>query len=768
MALRFNTIMRALLAGNSTPPVPSFYFNFSNPSNVTLGAAQARGNITSTQNAVLAASVSPSRTTGVAPLYVNFDATATTSTLSTNPSHELFYATDFGDYSAGTWANGVQSSGLTSKNAGYGPVTGHVYETPGTYTVQMVVTDGVNTAVKTGMIVVQDPNTVYAGTDTICISHSNNFTGAPSGATQVNTAGNTDMYAAWIAHKASNKRILFCKADVWTASATISAAGVSNAIIGGYGTGVAHTFSSGTMVSVTPAVGVSPVFNSSTASDVKFCNFRVAANGSNGSAFQSLSADDFRITWYKMEVRGGYNAFSLAPNLILNSLFKHEQSCIYECLIDEVYGYAGFNPPQFTGAVGSNGGGATPCVFTATGHNFKRFNTVQLTGTPPAGFSLATNYYVSGTNLTANTFSLSASVAVDTPMSSTSIGTCDVVAQGLGGGQSLYVAITKGGIMGCYFDNRNNGEQVLRMPYSQTMHVTNNYLARPNQQKNVVKIHSRGYDNIVGIPGVSGWSEKIVFSGNFMDLRDGYSWNVAIPNNGQTATSVGDCYIVMGHGSPSEGLNERVRNVIIENNYTQACLGNPKDNPQFISVGCPNVTVRNNIFDASMGDRAGPFSTPYNYVNMHFASIGTSTSDGTAGVRIYNNTMYSNIYNAEAAEFVIISAPGANPQVDDVQIKNNIWYTPNHNPARPDSTRIVLKLGAGAIPTNVTYSNNTDNGQTSLISPNFVATPPVLLTDWRPNTGSYAINTGATVPVLRDFNNASRVGGTYDLGAVFP
>ena len=73
MSFRFTKLLQAIRAGNSTPSVPSFYFNFSNPSNVTLGAAQARGTIASTQNAVIAASVSPSRTTGVAPLYVNFD-----------------------------------------------------------------------------------------------------------------------------------------------------------------------------------------------------------------------------------------------------------------------------------------------------------------------------------------------------------------------------------------------------------------------------------------------------------------------------------------------------------------------------------------------------------------------------------------------------------------------------------------------------------------------------------------------------------------------
>jgi hypothetical protein len=721
-------------------------------------------NSASSASATFTASLAASRVSGVAPLYVNFDATGTTHHQSTNPTHELFYSWTFGDTSAGNWANGVQSAGLTSKNAAFGPVTGHVFETPDTYVVNLIVMDGVNTTTKSVTITVLDPNAVYAGASTICISHSNNFIDAPSGSQQVNTAGNTDMYAAFNTYKASNKRILFCKADSWVASATISAAGLSNMIIGGYGTGVAHTFASGTMVSVTPAVGVTPMFNSSTATDVKFCNFRVAANATM-VACQSISADDSQITWYKVEIRGATCAFSITPNLVLNSLFKHEQSCIYECLHDEAYGYAGFNPPQFIGASGVVG---TPGVFTATGHQFKRFNTVRLVGTPPLPLATGMNYYISGTNLTANTFSLSTTFGTNTPVAISGTGTCDVIAQSLGGGQGLYVAMTRGGIMGCYFDNCNHGEQTLRMPYTNTSHVNNNYIARPNQTKNVVKIHSRGYENIKDIPGVFGYSEKIVFSANFMDLRGGYSYGDPIPSNGQTATFVGECSIVMGHGSPSEGLNERVRNVIVENNYTQGCLGNPKDNPMFIGIGCPNVTVRNNILDLSMGDRSSAFSTPYQYVNMLFASIATSTSEGTAGVRIYNNTMYSNIYNAEAAQFVLISAAGANPEVDSVNIKNNIWYMPNHVSGKPDAAWAALKLALGATPTNVTVSNNTDNGQTSLVSPNFMVIPPVDPADWRPNTGSYAINTGVTVPVLRDFNMASRTGGTYDMGAVLP
>ena len=761
--------------GATTPSVPSFYFNFSNPQNVTLGAAQARGTITSTQNAVISASVSPSRTTGVAPLYVNFDATGTTSTLSANPSHELFFATDFGDYSAGVWANGVQSAGLTSKNAGYGPVTGHVYETPGTYTVQMVVTDGVNTAVKTGTVVVQDPNVVYdpaygAGYETICISNSNNFTGAPGTgalpgvATYINRSGDTDMYAAWNTYKASNKRILFCKADTWVASAPVSVLGLAGTTLSGYGNGAAHTFASGTLVRVTPAAGIGHMLQGGGSTDCRICSFKIAADATHiGVAV--TTADSVALTLYKIEVWGATAGFSSTPSTGAGNLFKQDQHCIYECLSDQQYGYAFSNPPAFIGASGAVG---TPGVFTATGHKFNRYNKVRLFGSAPTGLSTGTDYYISATNLTANTFSLSSTFNTDTPLAISVSGSCDVTSISPSGGVGAFVAMSRGGFMGNYLDSCNLGEQTVRMPYLNTVHVNNNYLARPNQTKNVLKIHCRGYNDISNVS--SGYSEKIVVTANCMDLRGGYSYNAAIPNNGQTAVFVGACAMVIGNGGISPG-GERVRNVIVQNNLTHSSLGNPKDKTEFIEANCPNMTLRNNIADFSMGDRVSSFSTPYAYASVHFAAVATSTTEQTSGVRIYNNTLYSNIFNAELATFVQISyAGGVNPEVNDVQIRNNLWYVPHHNALSPASTREALGLGLNAAPTNVTsnaYNTDTVAGGLAKTSPNFVNTPPVLLADWRPNTGSYAIDSGATVPVLKDFNMATRT-GTYDLGAVLP
>lgn len=445
----------------------------------------------------------------------------------------------------------------------------------------------------------------------------------------------------------------------------------------------------------------------------------------------------------------------------MNVLYKHEQSCFYECRSDDLYGYAFWDQPvdSASGAIG------TPGVFTAVGHVFNRFNKVQLSGSVPAPLSAATTYYISGTNLTADTFSLSAAIWPDTPLALSGTGTCTVTGVAANGGSGGYITLTKGAIMGCYFDNDNHGEQVLRIQHINTSHLSNNYFARPNQTKNIIKIHNRSYDNTIGVS--DGYAQKIVISGNILDLRGGYSYNEAIPNNGTVATRVATPSIVTGYGNSGEGdAKEFMQHVIFENNITYGCLGNPMDSQRIVEAGCRDFTIRNNIADFSLGDRTTAVSAPYIYTHMCLATVFTSTEQQTLRVGIYNNTLYSNHSNAETTFFVRLlnNANGAFSDADQITIKNNLWYTPFHGNA--DKTAYYNEGGACG-PT-ITASNNTDNWQTSTTSPNFAVHPPVALADWRPNTGSYAINTGATVPVLRDFNNASRYGGTYDLGAVLP
>ncbi len=130
-----------------------------------------------------------SRTSGVAPLAVFFDATGTTSTSTNQPFHELHYVWDFDDPNSGNW-----SITDRSKNTAYGPVAAHVFESPGTYNVVLTVREtngGVSTRQVT--ITVQNPNNVFSGAKTVCFSTSGNFNGCPSGAKHVTTSSLTDV-----------------------------------------------------------------------------------------------------------------------------------------------------------------------------------------------------------------------------------------------------------------------------------------------------------------------------------------------------------------------------------------------------------------------------------------------------------------------------------------------------------------------------------------------------------------------------------------------
>ena len=103
-------------------------------------------------------------------------------------------------------------------------------------------------------------------------------------------------------------------------------------------------------------------------------------------------------------------------------------------------------------------------------------------------------------------------------------------------------------------------------------------------------------------------------------------------------------------------------------------------------------------------------------------------------------------------------------EVDALTIQNNVWYLPFHNLANPRGA--YRNAGSpAAVPTNVTADHNTDNNGGSATNPNFAVQPPVALADWRPTTG-YAVSGGATVPVLKDFNQAART--VAALGAVNP
>ncbi len=173
--------------------------------------------------------------TGPAPLAVHFSARASESNLWADESEAFRKAAchfDFGYDASGRTAigNWTHSSQPKWKHVG-GPITGHVFETPGTYTVRVRVGDGTNTDDASVTVVVQNPDTVYATTDTICLHMGAGGSGGPTGCTYSNISGGA--WPTW----ASNKRYLLHEGADFSSLGAITLAGLNNIQIGSYGSG---------------------------------------------------------------------------------------------------------------------------------------------------------------------------------------------------------------------------------------------------------------------------------------------------------------------------------------------------------------------------------------------------------------------------------------------------------------------------------------------------------------------------------------------------
>jgi len=214
-----------------------FVLLFAVSSLTSCGGSSTSTNISPGGGIVL--SLVPARTSGVAPLAVFFDASATTDTgVTTHPFHDLEYRWNFGDAASGTWANGAQP-GVSSKNSATGPVAAHVFETPGTYTISLTAFDGTNPATTNTTITVQDPNIVFAGTNTVCVSANSLPTqgvgGCPSGAAVAQQASFPTIVSSYAT---TGKRVLLKRGDTFASPSVVSLVNTGPGILGAYGSGV--------------------------------------------------------------------------------------------------------------------------------------------------------------------------------------------------------------------------------------------------------------------------------------------------------------------------------------------------------------------------------------------------------------------------------------------------------------------------------------------------------------------------------------------------
>jgi len=259
VGLPVKLLLKLMIAGGAiSAPARTYPASFnvllSSPVGATIG--DGTGVVTINNNPIVP-SFTMTRTTGVAPLGVHFDASGTTATtLTSKPFHDLYYAWSFGDPAGGaTWAYGTRP-GVASKNTAYGPIAAHVFETPGTYTATLWVyhldSGGtLRSASKVGStsITVTDPDVVFDTAHTIYVSQSTTPTpganGVPSGANVLNMPNWSTLKT--LVGTNGYRRIRLMRGDTWNVDAWAdfpNATWNGPGLIDAYGTGAKPIVSS--------------------------------------------------------------------------------------------------------------------------------------------------------------------------------------------------------------------------------------------------------------------------------------------------------------------------------------------------------------------------------------------------------------------------------------------------------------------------------------------------------------------------------------------
>ena len=232
----------------------------------------------------ISADIDVTQSSGVAPLAVFFDARGTSdpNRNAVATFRDLSYEWDFGDGPCEATRDAWQHSGK-SKCRDLGPLAGHVYETPGSYTATLTVSDGTQSDTKTIQITVTDPSQVFSGQKTVCISRNGDFTdpnGVCDNARRVTSGSNFGSLVSQ--HLAPGERMLLRRGDSWSGG-SYSLGSNAETIIGAYGFG-----------STKPRInqGQARLVQLSGGSGLRLMDLAVdgSDSGSNGSVIFSSSA----------------------------------------------------------------------------------------------------------------------------------------------------------------------------------------------------------------------------------------------------------------------------------------------------------------------------------------------------------------------------------------------------------------------------------------------------------------------------------------------
>ncbi len=254
------------------------------------------------------------RSSGISPLLVFFDATGTTDSAITGNQtvfQDVSFTWNFGDSGTSgtsTWLYGSNPNG-NSRNAATGAIAAHLYITSGAttnYNATVTAFDGVNTASCTLAATAYDPSDAtngFAGTKTICQSSTGTPVagsgGCPAGAAVSNSASEgTNINSSM-----NTKRVLFKCGDSFSGGVT---AGGTKFSIGAYGS------CPGTQTSRPIFSGGLTMSNATT--DGRISDIDFESSGGSGTAFNLSTLNTTtasQITLWNLKTQGWFQNFYL-------------------------------------------------------------------------------------------------------------------------------------------------------------------------------------------------------------------------------------------------------------------------------------------------------------------------------------------------------------------------------------------------------------------------------------------------------------------------
>lgn len=287
----------------------------------------------------ITASMVASRTTGVGPLLVHFDATATTSTETSNPFRDLAYEWDFGPDVTGNWS----VTGFAKRHA-QGPVAGIVFETPGDHIVTLTIRDAAgNSRSLQETIVVDDPDVVFASTATVCISQAGDFTGAPSGAQQITTSTMADIQT----HLVAGNRVLLRRGETWGENDRLDLDAAGPGILGAFGSGANPLFNGSTD---SPWMYLSSTGTTPQLDDWRIMDIDVAGSNTTDRCIE-VRGNATRVLMLRLDLSGfkgmlwsSESGFNFWNNQHGSEVHDYPDACgVVECEIHEAVGGGGGN-----------------------------------------------------------------------------------------------------------------------------------------------------------------------------------------------------------------------------------------------------------------------------------------------------------------------------------------------------------------------------------------------------------------------------------------